>query len=269
MLVGTLLYFLGLAILFETSNPVLFPLIALLGSFTVPLSYVAFFYDRRSPYAVSISTVALCLFYGGVLGSFGASLLEPVFVRAGGLLPAMQIGLIEEFAKLIGVVLIAGHAKQRSAVMGVILGAAAGMGFAAFESMGYTFVTYFQSRAQIPAITEVTVIRGLLAPLGHGTWTAILVAVLFRESTDRHLNFNGKVIWTYLLVSFLHGAWDWISWIAGFVAITATTVYLSYSLIGVVGLLILRSLWKESKLKARSEEIVGGNEAPTNYSDNR
>lgn len=267
-LVGVLLYFTGLVILVETGNALLFPLVAFLGSFTVPISYVAFFYDRRTSSTLRIETVALCFLYGGVIGSFAASLLEPLFVQKFGLLPGIQIGLIEELAKILGVILIARHTRHTSMVTGIILGAAAGMGFAAFESNGYSFVTFMKTNGNLVALTDVTVLRGLLAPIGHGTWTAILAAVLFRQSTPERLEYDSKVIWAYITVSVLHGLWDsvpalWaaIPMIREAFAFQELFNLGSLALIGVIGLIILARLWKKSKtqwsvLAAEDEEIL-------------
>ena len=54
----------------------------------------------------------------------------------------------------------------------------------------------------------VTLLRGVLSPVGHGTWTAILASVLFRESAAGRFRINGKVMGSYLTVAILHGLWD-------------------------------------------------------------
>jgi hypothetical protein len=70
LLIGLLLYLLGIAVLVVTGNPTLFPTVVLLGSFMVPAAYVAFFYERRDLSDLSMPTTALSFFYGGVLGVF-------------------------------------------------------------------------------------------------------------------------------------------------------------------------------------------------------
>src|SRR5216684_794411 len=49
----------------------------LLGNFLVPVSYVAFFYERRHLSRLSLPTTALTFLYGGLLGVFAAAVLEP------------------------------------------------------------------------------------------------------------------------------------------------------------------------------------------------
>ncbi len=107
LLVGLLLYFVGIFILILSGNPVLFPTVVMLGNFVVPVTYVAFFYDRRHLSQLSMPRTAMSFFYGGVLGVFASALLEPIFVRPSDPASVFVVGLIEEFAKILGVLLIA------------------------------------------------------------------------------------------------------------------------------------------------------------------
>src|SRR5215471_21209578 len=80
LLVGFVLFVFSVLVFAITDNPNLFPTVGLLGNFLVPVSYVAFFYERRHMSQVTIVSTARAFFYGGVLGVFAAALLEPVFV---------------------------------------------------------------------------------------------------------------------------------------------------------------------------------------------
>src|SRR5690349_7086781 len=80
LVIGFLLYIVGIVVLGFTGNLNLFPTVVLLGNFLVPVAYVAFFYERRHLSTLTLPSVALGFFYGGVLGAFAASLLEPLFV---------------------------------------------------------------------------------------------------------------------------------------------------------------------------------------------
>ena len=183
-------YVLLLAALLLTGNSNLFPTLVMVGSFMVPVAYVAFFYERRHLSRLTLSTISLAFLYGGLLGLIAASFLEPFFIRQLDLGAILKIGLIEEFAKILGVLVIARHRRHDSEMDGLILGAAAGMGFAALESNGYAFTAFLKSNGSISATVVVTLIRGLLSPLGHGTWTAILASVLFRESRNGRFRIN-------------------------------------------------------------------------------
>src|ERR1700704_2001227 len=112
LLIGMVLFVAGVAVFAVTCNLKLFPTVALIGNFLVPVSYVAFFYERRHMSQVTLVSVARAVFYGGVLGVFAAAILEPIFIRQLTLLSAFEVGLIEEFAKIIGVIVVARHHRH-------------------------------------------------------------------------------------------------------------------------------------------------------------
>ncbi|WP_255361957.1 PrsW family intramembrane metalloprotease [Methanosarcina sp. A14] len=229
-----------------TKNSNLFPTLAMVGSFMVPVAYVAFIYERRHLSSLTMPTVSLAFIYGGLLGIIAAAFLEPFFIRQLNLGAILRIGLIEEFAKILGVLVIARRRRHDSEMDGLILGAAAGMGFAALESNGYAFTALLESHGSISATVEVTLLRGLLAPLGHGTWTAILASVLFRESKSCNFRINWQVINAYLLVSILHATWDGLPLVVSSIFGQDLGVLIAWGVIGAVGLLILWIRWKEA-----------------------
>jgi RsiW-degrading membrane proteinase PrsW (M82 family) len=208
LLVGLLVYAVGLAILVLTENPNLFPTVVMLGNLLVPVAYVAFFYQRRHLSDVTLPTVASAFFWGGLLGTFSAATLEPLFIRQLDFATAFVVGIIEEFAKLLGVLVVARRRRHDREMDGLLLGAAAGMGFAALESSGYAFTAFLESRGSISAIVAITLMRGLLAPVGHGTWTALLASVMFRQGSATRFRLDRAVLGAYATVVLLHGLWD-------------------------------------------------------------
>ncbi len=142
---------------------------------------------------------------------------------------------------------------------GMILGAAAGMSFAALESMGYAFAALIRSGA-LSSTGGLTLMRGVLSPLGHGTWTAILVGVLFRESVGRRFRINRKVIGAFITVVILHALWDGLPGIVGTVTGSFLDVLISQTVIGLVGLLILWRNWREAVrrqvVEMTEEEVI-------------
>jgi RsiW-degrading membrane proteinase PrsW (M82 family) len=239
-------YVIGIIILILTGNPNLFPTVVMLGSFMVPATYVAFFYERRHLSHLTLPTISLGFFYGGVLGAFAASILEPLFIKNLDFFTAFVIGFIEEFVKILGVLVIARRWGHDSEIDGMILGAAAGMGFAAIESTGYAFTSFLLSGGSLSVTVGVTLLRGLMSPLGHGTWTAILVGVLFRESKSGHFHVNWKVIGAYLTVVILHGLWDGLPGVIGTITGSGLDVFISQSSIGILALIILWREWREA-----------------------
>lgn len=247
LLVGFVLYIIAVALLYLTGNPNLFPTVVLIGSFLVPITYVTFFYERGHLTNITLATTMICFVFGGILGVLAASLLEPIFVRKLNFTNTIVIGLIEEFVKILGVFIIARHRRHDSEMDGLILGAAAGMGFAALESSGYIFTSFLASGGSLSQTVVVTLLRGILSPIGHGTWTAILASVIFRESREGHFRFNFKVIGAYLLVSVLHGLWDGLPAVITNFLGSGPDVFIGQAVIGGLGLYILWVRWREAR----------------------
>jgi RsiW-degrading membrane proteinase PrsW (M82 family) len=246
LLTGLSLYCLGLGVLIATENPNIFPTVVMLGTFLVPATYVAFFYDHRHLSTLTLPTTFLCFLYGGVLGVFAAALLEPLFIRRLDFLTAFEVGLIEESVKIVGVLVIVRHRWHDSELDGLVLGAAAGMGFAAFESTGYAFTAFLRSQGSLSVTVAVTLLRGILSPLGHGTWTAILAAVLFRESEAGRFRLNARVRSAFLTVVVLHGLWDGLPGLLGMLVGADLDIFIAQICVGAIGLLILWRRWREA-----------------------
>jgi len=246
LLLALAFFLLGVFLLLWTGNPNLFPTVVMIGNFAVPAAYVAFFYERKHLSRLTMSTTAMALLYGGLLGVFAASVLEPLLVRGMSILYVVVVGLVEEFVKILGVLVIARHRRHDSELDGLILGAAAGMGFAALESMGYAFTSFVRSGGSLSATVGITLLRGLLSPLGHGTWTAILVGVLFRESSPGGYHINLKVIGTYLLVVVLHALWDAVPTVIPALVPSGVDVFIGQATVGALGLLVLWLLWRQA-----------------------
>jgi RsiW-degrading membrane proteinase PrsW (M82 family) len=246
LLTGLLLYVLGILVLIVSSNPNLFPTVVMLGSFLVPGTYVVFFYNRLHLSHLTLPATAMSFFYGGVLGVFASALLEPLLIRQLDVRTALVVGLIEEFAKILGVLVIARHRRHDSELAGLVLAAAAGMGFAALECRGYAFSALLRSGGSLSPTVLVTLLRGLLSPVGHGTWTAILASVLFRESAAGRFHINRKVMGAYLTVAILHGLWDGLPGAIAALFSSGVDVIIGQALVGAVGLFLLGKGWREA-----------------------
>ncbi len=257
LLTGFVFYFASLVALLLTGNPNLFPTVVMVGGFMIPVTYVAFFYDRRNLSSLTLPNIAQCFIYGGLIGVLAASLLEPLFIRRLDLGTAFVVGLIEEFAKILGILVIARRLPHDAEMDGLILGIAAGMGFASFESCGYAFSAFLRSGGSLTLTVFVTLLRGALSPLGHGTWTAILTSVLYREGKAGYFRFNPKVLRAYLTVAILHGLWDGLPGAITALIGPSLDVFAGETLVGVIGLFLLWRRWRESR-RLQAEAIAGG-----------
>ena len=67
----------------------------------------------------------------------------------------------------------------------------------------------------VSSIDVDKVVKGLLSPVGHGAWTAILASVMFRESGPNRFRLDRAVLGAYLTVVVLHGLWDGLPQLVG------------------------------------------------------
>ncbi|MBV9690565.1 MAG: PrsW family intramembrane metalloprotease [Ktedonobacteraceae bacterium] len=263
LLIGLGLFIATTIVLALTGNPNLYPTVILIGNFLVPIVFVAFLYDHQHISSLSLDTVAASFCIGGVLGVLGAAILESVVLpiatnpthglSLGG---AFLVGLIEEASKIAAVIFLARKMPHTSQMDGLLLGGAVGMGFAALESTGYAFTVFLLSHGHVEASLLETVLRGLLAPFGHGVWTGILGAVVFRESTPRRFRMTGLVILTYLFVSFLHGLWDGLPSTIYFIIPPGLPIPVTSLILGVLGLVILAVLYQGAMIQQRQPPTV-------------
>lgn len=210
---GTALWIASVLVTAFTANLNLIPTVVLLGSFLVPVTAIVWYMDHYHSQVLTAQYVVYAFVVGGTLGVLGASIFES-WLLSDGLLVYLGVGLIEEFCKLTALIIIAWRLPRYTTRDGIVLGAAVGFGFGALESSGYAFnaliVPYGHTVGlSLSNLVNTELLRGVLAPVGHGLWTAILGGVLFRGSRNmRHPRITGRVVGAYLLVSLLHALWD-------------------------------------------------------------
>lgn len=212
-LTGLVLWVASVLVTGLTANTNLIPTVVLLGSFLVPVTAVTWYLDHYRSEVLTVALVARAFVVGGILGLLASSILES-WLLGDGVLVYAGVGLIEEGAKLLALIWIARRLTTYAVRDGVVLGAAVGFGFAALESSGYAFNALIVEQGghfvglSLPNLVYTELLRGVLAPAGHGLWTAIGGGVLFGAARGRHLRITGKVVLTYLFVSLLHALWD-------------------------------------------------------------
>ena len=246
LLIGIALYAVVSNVTLATGNILLLPNLFVIGTFLVPIVYVAYLYEDGTLYDVPLSRIALLFFFGGVIGTVVASLLLSRLLVSGSeglfgsqtLWNALLIGFSEEGAKLIVLLPFLVFARKRYATVmhGIVLGAAAGMGFAAFESMGYAFLALVVPGGGVDTMAEVIRLRALLAPLGHGTWTAIIAAAIWREHISGRLTFGVNVLVAYIVAALLHALWDYLPPLT----LPIISIPLTLLIVGGLSLLVLR-----------------------------
>lgn len=173
-------------------NPNLVPGLMFVGNFAIPFCVAVFFFELNVRREVPFLEVMRAMFYGGLMSLIFALGLVAVSPH----LLAWIAGPIEEPAKLVAAILIAGSRRNGRILTGLLLGAGVGAGFAAFESSGYTFAElarFISSSTAAQLITSINPaqgyamaqnanlinpdavmqVRALITPFGHIVWTAI------------------------------------------------------------------------------------------------
>ncbi len=234
LLIGTALWVVTASVTFGTQNTNLVPTVILLGSFLVPFT-VVMFAGERTEGNLDMTRLILAFVIGGIFGVLGASILEV------NLQPSwymyLGVGVIEEFCKGAVFVVVGLAVRPKNGYQGALLGAVVGAGFAAFESAGYAFNAGLTARGiDLIAMLETEAVRGLLTPVGHVLWTAILGAAIF--SVFAKTAHWWSAVLAFLAVAVLHSLWDSMSFIATYLAIkiaggVVTAKQLAYGLVQV------------------------------------
>jgi protease PrsW len=230
--VGLLLWVASAVVTFLTANTNLVPTVILLGSFLVPVTFVVYVFQRADQ-VLTTQRIFTAFVYGGVLGVLGASILEAEFLKQPSALTYLGVGLIEEAVKLAALWLLAWRLPRYTMRDGIVLGATVGFGFAALESAGYAFNALFTMEGlSLENLVETEVLRGLLTPVGHGLWTAILGGVLFRSAARTgRLRLSGALVGWYVVVALLHALWDASRPIAVWLTLLLTATSVQWELI--------------------------------------
>lgn len=206
---GMLLFIITEQALRITGNPNYFPTVILLGAFVVPVTFVTYFYEHVRDRDISQSLLITAFLVGGMLGLAAAGVLEYGTLQNMSIAGLFGVGLIEESAKLLFPIAMYIGWRYRHEADGLIFGLAAGMGFAALETMGYALVSLIQSRGDIAVLEQVLLLRGLLSPAGHAAWTGFACAILWHERERKgRIAINLSVIGAFLLAILLHSLWD-------------------------------------------------------------
>lgn len=229
-------------------NPIGYPGLMFMGALLVPFTAVVFFFETNVPRNLGFARVIEIFFVGGVLSLLCIYPLAEVFPESGtgDLFPSMMTGVIEELAKVVGIVVFVKMLSGRNYVLtGMLIGAAVGAGFAVFETAGYIFnsflyvhdatiVDYVLSSGQqgvailsqmfqqgspafitsedLSFMMDTMVLRALTALGGHVAWASVeggALALAARGGSFEMSHLTSGVFVPFLAISVvLHGIWD-------------------------------------------------------------
>jgi RsiW-degrading membrane proteinase PrsW (M82 family) len=190
------------------NNFLLYPGWLFMGAFAIPFSVMFFFIETNVLKNVSFYRVLKLLFLGGLMSLVFALVIFEL-TAAAGWLGVMAAGPVEELAKLLAVVFVAKKwDRMHWTLNGMLLGAAVGAGFAAFETAGYILNTAINGASE----TEVMILRAFCSPFTHIVWTAATAGALWRFMGARPFAFGMLKEWPVLrillLVMAIHALWN-------------------------------------------------------------
>lgn len=204
----SLIAFLGFhvgVIVFQNMNFI--PGLIMIGSFAVPITTLVFFWEMNAPQNIAIYRIAYVALIGGILSMLVAVLFFD-FLR--NVINPITIGVVEEFAKAVIVVYFVRSRKYKYVLNGLLLGAAVGAGFAAFETAGYALRSLLEG--SFPSLYATILWRSILAPGGHVAWAGLAGAAFCWVQGKDNFNLSQlvkpKFLGMFFLVVAMHALWD-------------------------------------------------------------
>jgi RsiW-degrading membrane proteinase PrsW (M82 family) len=212
LIFGIVAYLVAMQVMIATQNPILFPTMLFIGAITVPASVLMLVYGLGHRVGHDGVLVVATAVVGGIIGVISAGQLESSLVSAGPgtgtVATYLPVAVIEESVKMLVPLAIFLFLRRRSPSLGVVLGIAAGAGFAVLETMGYGFTMLLTSQGDVSVVDHTLMLRALLAPASHVAWTGVVAAALWRMGDP-----SRKFRWSLLIGAFvaaiaLHTTWD-------------------------------------------------------------
>ena len=195
---------------FENIN--LVPGLIFSGSFAVPISTLFLFFELNIRRNIPLWQIMRLVLFGGILSMFIALVLFENTETLSNAFGASAAGLVEEPAKLGALlILIRGERikKYPYILNGLLLGAAVGCGFAAFESAGYAFNIGLTS---VDMMIDNIQIRGILSPFAHIVWTAVSGAAMWRVLRGSNFKLNllqkNEFKYPFIVIVICHFIWN-------------------------------------------------------------
>ncbi len=204
----SLLVYLGLYIgvsLFGNVNFI--PGLILVGAFAVPFTTLVFFWEMNAPQNIAIYKIVYVVFIGGIISLLVALVFYDILRNN---INPITIGIVEELAKVVAVIFFVRSLKYRFVLNGLLLGAAIGVGFAAFETAGYALRSLLSGSYH--ELYSTILWRSIFSPGGHVAWAALTGASICIVQGERKFQLSmlvkPKFVVFFLLVVSMHALWD-------------------------------------------------------------
>ena len=214
VMVLLLVVFVGFCLMFEWfGNALAIPGIIFFGAILVPFSLLVFFFETNATRNISIAEMMKMFLIGGIASMLFTLIIGTVFPYTGvsEVVPSLLTGLVEEAAKIAIIMFFMMRTKGRNYILsGLLIGAAVGAGFGAFETAGYAFQSMLSFGYQYGMVTII--VRAVLAIGMHTAWAAVEGAALALCESDHGFDIaqlgNPKFLIFAIMMMVLHGLWD-------------------------------------------------------------
>jgi CRP-like cAMP-binding protein/RsiW-degrading membrane proteinase PrsW (M82 family) len=180
----------------------------LVGAFLAPAVYLRYLWERDLLRSITPGRLVGIGLSGGVGAVLLALVLSDVFpTGVGALLPALGTGLVEETAKALSATWLMWRRRYRFELDGIVFGVGTGMAFAAVENVLYAVSAL--ERGGVDHMLGVVWARGFTTFLGHGVWTGLVCAAIWRGKGAGGPRLDGAVLGAFATAVVLHALWDW------------------------------------------------------------
>lgn len=183
------------------------PGLIVVGAFAVPFTTLIFFWEMNAPQNIAIYKIVYVVFIGGILSLLVALVFYDIL---GNNINPITIGIAEELAKVFTVIGFVRNIKYRYVLNGLLIGAAIGAGFAAFETAGYALRALLSGNFN--SLYYTILFRSVFAPGGHVAWAALTGAAICMVQGDKQFQLNmllhSKFVRIFVLVVLMHALWD-------------------------------------------------------------
>ena len=209
LVLGVLAYVATFVLMLLTGNPMMVPTVLLVGAAVIPLTVLLLAQSSRVGPLVPTRIVLVTAALGGLFAICAAGLEESIAGLLFGRASILLVGIIEESAKLVVPLLVLALAHRVTRGGGIVIGIAAGTGFAVLETMGYGFAALLARDGGLGALDATLILRGILVPAGHVAWTgAICAALWYLVETSHKVRGVIALVAAYAGAIILHTAWD-------------------------------------------------------------
>ncbi len=177
-------------------------------SISVPMAALVLFFEINIYKNISFYKIGKIMLLGGILSLVLTIIIDNIVGGSGlNFVGATLTGIIEELSKLLIAAYFIQKLKINRIFNGLLIGAAVGTGFAAFENIQYMFLDGQLASMSFALYRTATSIGT------HTEWCAIsaaaLVIVKGSQKLTTNMFVNTRFLKFFVLVAAIHMLWDW------------------------------------------------------------